>query len=56
MPAKADLFFQRLVLHHWTDKNSVRILRPLIPSLENWLGVIIMDACKCKGPSICILS
>ncbi|KAI0533798.1 sterigmatocystin 8-O-methyltransferase [Xylaria digitata] len=43
--AQPDVFFLRLVLHNWTDKYSVRILRALVPSLRNGSRVIIMDVC-----------
>ncbi|KAI3324566.1 sterigmatocystin 8-O-methyltransferase [Xylariaceae sp. AK1471] len=42
---KADVYFLRLVLHNWSDKYAVRILRALIPALKHGSRVVIMDAC-----------
>ncbi|GAP85342.2 putative sterigmatocystin 8-O-methyltransferase [Rosellinia necatrix] len=41
----ADVFFLRLILHNWTDKYSVLILRALIPALRHGARVIIVDVC-----------
>ncbi|KAI0456386.1 sterigmatocystin 8-O-methyltransferase [Xylaria acuta] len=45
-----DVFFLRLILHNWTDKYGVCILRALVPGLRHGSRVIIMDACmKAQG-------
>ncbi|KAI0095838.1 sterigmatocystin 8-O-methyltransferase [Nemania sp. FL0031] len=40
-----DVFFLRLVLHNWSDKYALRILRALIPGLKHGSRVIIMEMC-----------
>lgn len=43
-PVKAaDVFFLRWVLHNWSDKYCLRILRALIPSLRRGARVIIQE-------------
>ncbi|KAI0409402.1 sterigmatocystin 8-O-methyltransferase [Xylaria palmicola] len=43
--AGADVFLLRLVLHNWSDKYAVRILRALIPALRDGSRVVIVDTC-----------
>ena len=39
----ADVFFFRWILHNWSDKYCVRILRALIPALKPGARVLIQD-------------
>lgn len=41
----ADVYFLRWILHDWSDKYSVTILRALIPALKQGAKVIINDVC-----------
>lgn len=43
-PVKAaDVFFLRWVLHNWSDKYCLRILRALVPSLRRGARIIIQE-------------
>ncbi|OJJ97232.1 hypothetical protein ASPACDRAFT_46085 [Aspergillus aculeatus ATCC 16872] len=39
----ADVYFLRLVLHDWSDKYALQILRALIPALESGAKVVVND-------------
>lgn len=41
----ADVYFLRWVLHDWSDKYAVKILRNLIPALKRGARVLISDLC-----------
>ena len=41
----ADVYFFRMVLHDWSDKYCVRILRNLIPALKQGAKILINDFC-----------
>lgn len=40
----ADVYFLRWVLHDWSDKYSLKILRNLVPALKPGAKVVVMDA------------
>ncbi|KAL1874202.1 hypothetical protein Plec18167_006139 [Paecilomyces lecythidis] len=40
---RADAYFFRYIFHNWSDRNSVRILRALVPALKPGARVIIND-------------
>lgn len=41
----ADVYFFRMVLHDWSDKYCVHILRNLIPALKQGARILINDFC-----------
>lgn len=41
----ADIYLLRWVLHNWSDKYSIKILRNLIPALKHGAKVLIVEAC-----------
>ena len=41
----ADVYLIRWVLHNWSDKYCLRILRNLIPALKNGARIVIQDNC-----------
>ena len=41
----ADVSILRWVLHNWSDKYSIKILRNLIPALKHEAKVLIIEAC-----------
>ncbi|KUJ12941.1 S-adenosyl-L-methionine-dependent methyltransferase [Mollisia scopiformis] len=49
----ADVYYLRLVLHDWSDKYAIRILRNLIPALRKGARVLVSEICV---PSPCTLS
>lgn len=49
----ADVYLLRWVLHDWSDKYAVKILRNLIPALKKGARVLISDLCV---PPPCVLS
>ena len=44
-PVKAAVYYFRWVFHNWSDKYSIRILRCLIPALEDGARILINDTC-----------
>ncbi|KAI1123651.1 sterigmatocystin 8-O-methyltransferase [Nemania abortiva] len=42
---EADAYFLRWILHNWSDKHAVKILRSLIPALKPGSRIITMDPC-----------
>lgn len=42
-PVSADIYMIKLILHDWPDKESVQILRGLVPSLKPGARVIFID-------------
>lgn len=43
-PVKADIFFLRMIMHDYSDKYCIKILRPLIRALKPGGKIILMDA------------
>ncbi|KAL7755528.1 hypothetical protein ACKLNR_014626 [Fusarium oxysporum f. sp. zingiberi] len=41
----ADAYYLRWVLHNWSDKYCVQILRALIPALRSGARIVIQDTC-----------
>jgi hypothetical protein len=41
----ADVYFMRSVLHDWSDKYAIQILRNLIPGLKNGSRVLLNEIC-----------
>ena len=41
----ADVYFLRSILHDWSDKYAIQILRNLIPALKNGVKIIINEVC-----------
>jgi len=41
----ADVYFLRSVLHDWSDKYAVQILKNLVPALKNGAKVILNEVC-----------
>jgi SAM-dependent methyltransferase len=39
----ADVYFFRWILHNWSDKYSIKILRNLIPALKPGAKIIVSD-------------
>ncbi|KAI1323781.1 S-adenosyl-L-methionine-dependent methyltransferase [Xylariaceae sp. FL0255] len=44
-PVKADVYYFRWVMHNWSDKYCIQILRSLIPALQNGARIVIQDTC-----------
>jgi hypothetical protein len=42
---EADVYFLRSILHDWSDKYAVQIIRSLIPALKNGAKVIVNEVC-----------
>lgn len=42
-PLKASVYVFRQILHNWSDSNVIKILRALIPSLENGARILVHD-------------
>jgi hypothetical protein len=49
----ADVYLLRWILHDWSDKYAVKILRNLIPALKKGARVVVSDMCL---PPPCALS
>lgn len=49
----AEIYYLRWVLHDWSDKYAVKILRSLIPALKKGSRILISDLCL---PPPCTLS
>ncbi|TVY82551.1 O-methyltransferase gsfB, partial [Lachnellula suecica] len=41
----ADIYLIRFVLHDWSDKYAVKILKSLVPSLKRGARVLVSDTC-----------
>lgn len=41
----ADVYYYRWILHNWSDKYAVRILRALVPALKHGARVIVSEIC-----------
>jgi trans-aconitate methyltransferase len=39
----ADVYFFRWIMHNWTDKYAIEILRALVPALKKGARVLVMD-------------
>lgn len=39
----ADVYYFRWILHDWSDKYAIRILRSLIPALKNGAKIVISE-------------
>ncbi|KAL6716690.1 hypothetical protein ACLMJK_006258 [Lecanora helva] len=46
---KADIYFLRWVLHDWSDKYAVMILRNLVPALKDGARVILYERVSAEG-------
>lgn len=44
-PVKADIFLLRWILHNWSDKYCVLILRALLPALRPGARVLVAETC-----------
>lgn len=42
-PVSCELYYFRWILHDWSDKYAIRILRALIPALVNGAQILIND-------------
>lgn len=42
-PVQADIYMIKLILHDWPDKESVQILRGLVPSMRPGSRVLFID-------------
>ncbi|KAK6956708.1 hypothetical protein Daesc_001987 [Daldinia eschscholtzii] len=45
-----DAFFLRYILHNWSDKNAVRILKALVPGMKHGTRVLINEYVLPDGP------
>lgn len=43
-PVEADVYFLRMIMHDYSDKYCIRILRPLVEALKPGGRILIMDA------------
>jgi O-methyltransferase domain len=41
----ADIYYFRWILHNWSDKYAVRILRSLVPAMKHGARVIVSEYC-----------
>lgn len=41
--AKTETYFLRMILHNWSDKDVVRIIQPLLPSVQAGSRLLIME-------------
>jgi hypothetical protein len=41
----ADVYFLRWILHDWSDKYAIKILRSLIPALKDGARIIVNEVC-----------
>lgn len=46
----ADIYFFRWILHDWSDKYCIRILRQLVPAMKEGAKVIVYEAVLLNGP------
>ena len=44
-PLSADVYLLRWVLHNWSDKHSIKILRSLVPALKHGAKIIVVEIC-----------
>ena len=44
-PVVANVYFLRWILHNWSDKYCIKILRSLIPALRPGAQVIVQEIC-----------
>ena len=42
-PVSADVYYMRSILHNWSDKYSVQILRHLTPALKPGARVLVHE-------------
>lgn len=42
-PVSADIYYFRWIMHDWSDKYAIRILRALIPSLKKGARIVVND-------------
>jgi hypothetical protein len=45
-PVVADAYFLKVVLHDWSDKYAIKILRSLLPGLRTGARIILCEACS----------
>ncbi len=48
----ADVYFLRAVLHNWSDKYAVKVLRALIPALKKGAKVVVNDVVVAEAGSV----
>lgn len=41
----ADVYYFRWILHNWSDKYAIRILRALVPALKHGARVVVSEIC-----------
>ena len=46
----ADVYFFRWVLHEWTDKYAVRILKSLVPAMKRGARIVVFEFLLADGP------
>ena len=46
----ADVYFLRWILHDWSDKYALIILRSLIPALKDGARIILFERVLTEGP------
>ena len=44
-PVSADVYLLRWILHDWSDKYSVRILKSLVPAMKHGAKVVVVEVC-----------
>ena len=47
---RAEVYFFRQILHDWSDEDCVKIIRALIPALENETRVLLSEAVLPQPP------
>ncbi|EQK98076.1 hypothetical protein G6O67_007694 [Ophiocordyceps sinensis] len=52
--ASADVFFLRWILHNWSDKHCILILRAQIPALKPGARIVIQDTCMPEPGSVAL--
>ncbi|MCJ1316072.1 hypothetical protein MMC15_001392 [Xylographa vitiligo] len=54
-PTCADVFLLRWILHDWSDKYAIRILKSLVPALRHGAKIVVVEVCL-PEPGTLILS
>ena len=44
-PLSADIYLLRWVLHNWSDKRAIKILRSLVPALKYGAKILVVEIC-----------
>ena len=42
-PVAADVYFMRWILHDWSDKYAIRIIRNIVPAMKPGSRIVIME-------------